>query len=59
MLLTRRPDALRHVKLANLWLLPAKKCLNCWSFLFYYLNDVIMPNIISRICEIIKKWSKK
>ena len=32
MLLTRGPDALLHVKLANLWLLLAKKCLNCWSF---------------------------
>jgi len=28
-------------------------------FLFYYLYDVIIPNIISSICEIIKKWSKK
>jgi hypothetical protein len=27
MLLTRGPDALLHVKLANLWLLLAKKCL--------------------------------
>jgi hypothetical protein len=31
MLLTRRPDALLHVKLANLWLLLAKKCLDCVS----------------------------
>jgi len=28
-------------------------------FLFYYLYDVIIPNIISSISEIIKKWSKK
>ena len=28
-------------------------------FLFYYLYDVIIPNIISSICEIIKQWSKK
>jgi len=28
-------------------------------FLFYYLYDVIIPNIISSIWVIIKKWSKK
>jgi hypothetical protein len=59
MLLTRSPDALLHVKPANLWLLLAKKMSKLLVFLFYYLYDAIIPNIISSICGIIKKWSKK
>jgi hypothetical protein len=59
MLLTRRPDALLHVELANLfgsfWLLLEKRWLNYWSFRSITSNIIIIPNIISSIREMTKR----
>jgi hypothetical protein len=55
MLLTRRPDALLHVELANFLVITGEKTSKLLVFPFYYLYDIISSNFISsKRDEIIK-----